>query len=486
MEHFYLILTSSLLIADLMIRIGLSFRVVMRKLEPSITLAWLVVILVFPFAGAVIYLLFGENRLGDQRARRAAANLPYLLSWTRSLEKKGLRDWRGINPACSILDRHIRSVYGLPTMPDNHLELIDHAGSLFRALIQDINSARCSCFLQFYIWHEGGDSDLVADALIRAASRGVVCRILLDSIGSKKFLKSWQARKMREAGIEIVEALPAGILRTLFVRIDLRNHRKLVIIDSSIAYTGSQNLVDPRYFKQEEQVGQWMDTMVRLQGDLIEILTAAFIYDWTLETGMTIEEFSADLCLVHRKSSGKAPIQLVPSGPGFSEDSIHDLLLTTIYFARRELILTTPYFVPDSAILAALKSAARRGVRVILIVPEKVDSRLVHYASKARFEELSRAGVEIRLFTRGLLHSKTITVDSEFCLFGSVNLDIRSFRLNFELTLFIYDREFTCRLRALQQQYLQGTRPLDQEEHARRPVVERFLENAALLVSPLL
>ena len=179
-------------------------------------------------------------------------------------------------------------------------------------------------------------------------------------------------------------------------------------------------------------------------------------------------------------------MQLVPSGPGLVSDAIHSLLLTTVYSARHELVLTTPYFVPDSSLLTALKSAAQRGVKVILILPDKNDSRMVHYASRSHYLDLAQSGVNIMLFNSGLLHSKTITVDREFALFGSVNLDMRSFWLNFEATLFIYDRKFTAQIRAIQSEYINQSSPVDLELFNRRPMINRFKENVALLIGPLL
>ncbi len=486
MEQVYWVFTSLLLITDFAIRIGLSLRVIMRKRAASVSLAWLVVILLLPFAGAIIYLMFGENRLGEHRAKRAAANVAFLSSWADNLKKKSHVDWSLINHECEPIHRLIDSIFQIPAMQDNDLQLIDTSERFFASLLADINGAQTFCYLQFYIMHQGGDVDKVIDALIRAAERGVSCRLLLDSIGSKKFLAGPVPARMRAAGIEVVEVLPAGIFRYLFVRVDLRNHRKMVIIDSEFSYTGSQNLVDPRFFKQESGVGEWKDSMVRIRGPLIEVMTAAFLYDWTLETGVSIETFTEKDILYSPDSAGDAVVQMVPSGPGFKENAIHDLLLTTIYAARKELILTTPYFVPDNAILSALQSAAGRGVKVTIIIPEKNDSKLVHYASRAMFENLIKSGVHIMLFSKGLLHSKTITIDNDFCLFGSVNLDMRSFWLNFELTLFIYNRQFTHTLRNLQQEYMDGSYPVDYDTFLDRSFGQRLKENISLLVGPLL
>lgn len=486
MDRYNLIVTNSILLADLVVRLMLSLRVIMRKKEASVTLAWLVIILIFPFVGAILYLVMGENRLGQKRAKHAAKNLPIFKNWIASLEKRISSAHQDDQALFYPVSEQARRVIGLPVLPGNNLELIEKADNFFHVLIQDIDQAENFCFLEFYIWEEGGLADGVAEAVIRAAARGVTCKILLDSIGSDSFLKSRLAARMKDSGVEIVECLPAGIFRALFVRVDLRNHRKIAIIDGKTAYTGSQNLVDPRYFKQDEHVGEWIDTMVRVQGPGVEAITGTFLYDWFVENDIAPEEMEKTYSIEEVQPAGQAEIQLVPSGPGFASEGIHDLLLTTIYTARKELILTTPYFVPDYAILAALKSAAHRGVEVTMIVPEKIDSKLVQFAGRARYSELARSGINIMLFGDGLLHAKTITVDNEFSLIGSVNLDMRSFWLNFELSLFIYDRAFTVNLRKLQQSYRERAVPLDTTQFARRPFLTRLKENLALIVGPLL
>jgi cardiolipin synthase len=374
MDRFTWIVTTSLYLADLTIRLSFSVRVIMRKRSPSVSFAWLSVILLIPFGGAILYLLFGENRVGDRRANRLIKNRPFIREWSEALQNTPEIDWSRINPECVPIDRQIRTTTGIPTMPDNRLELLDCAELFFERLCDDVRAARSSCFLEFYILSQGGLVDRLLEALIEAANRGVTCRVLLDAIGAKEFLQSPAAARLRTAGVQLLAALPAGLIRALFVRIDLRNHRKIAVIDGEIAYTGSQNLVDPRYFKQEEGVGEWVDAMVRVTGPVVELFTATFMNDWLLETDCRLAEYSGRTDIHPVAPAGEALVQLAPSGPGYGEDTIHNLLLTTLYAARRELILTTPYFVPDNAILAALKSAAQRGVEVTVIVPEKNDS----------------------------------------------------------------------------------------------------------------
>ncbi len=483
-------------LADLAIRLGLSIRVIMRQRQYGVTLAWLIVILLLPFLGAIVYLFFGENRIGETRASRTRNSLEHYHNWLSSMRNNAPIDWSKLNPALEPIHRQADTLIGIPTLDGNSLELIEEPEKIMRAIIRDIDAARNSCHLQFYIWQEGGTADEVIAALIMAKKRGVTCRILVDAIGSKDFLRGKKVKELRGAGIKVLAALPAGFFKALFVRIDIRNHRKIVVIDGRIAYTGSQNMVDPGFFKQDSGVGQWVDIMVRIKGPVVESIAGTFISDWFMETDAekaTSRSLEEDIEHVRsiadvrpQPFAGDIPVQLVPSGPDFTPEAIHNLLLTTIYAARKNITLTTPYFVPDESLLTALQSAAQRGVDVRIIVPEINDSKLVHYASRARYETLAASGVSIKLFSGGLLHSKTITVDDEFALFGSVNLDMRSFWLNFEATLFIYNRSFTTELRQVQSRYESQSLPLNLEVMSQRTYLEKFFENSALIIGPLL
>lgn len=492
----YTLFSTLLLLADFFIRIGLSVRVIMRKRPYGVSLAWLVVVLVIPFLGGFFYLLFGENRLPEKRKERAKVSYDTYLLWLKTLQERAPVSWSTLNPECFPLHLQAETLVGIPAMTGNNLNLINNPDEIIRSITEAIERSSSTCHLQFYIWQEGGRVNKVISALMKAAARGVTCRILLDSIGSRDFLKSTTAAEMRKMGIKIQESLPAGVINALFSRIDIRNHRKLVVIDGQIAFTGSQNMVDPEVFKKDAGVGKWIDVMVKIEGPVVECIAGTFISDWFLETEagqFRSDSFPKDIETMRKFSdmhpqpiAGQAAIQLVPSGPGLVPDAIHSLLLTTIYAARRELVMTTPYFIPDEPLLVALKAAAQRGVIVKIIIPRYNDSLLVKYASRARYQELANSGVQFFLFHGGLLHSKTITVDRDFSLFGSVNLDMRSFWLNFEATLFIYCKSFTKELLTIQQDYLAQSTKLDIDLFSQRGSFEVFKENTALLVSPLL
>jgi len=462
-----------------------ALRVIMRRRPVGVSLAWLAVIFSVPLFGVLCYLLFGEKRLGKQRSARIAEILAQAKPWLVSLREhesatnlpKHLCGWP--------LETHADHVTGIPALKDNSLVLLDHYQAIFDAMIADIDAATRSCRMQFYIWNEGGRGDDIIDALVHAAKRGVVCRVTADGMGSKAFLRGSQVKRLHDAGIEVVTTLTTGLIRSFFVRADLRNHRKIVVIDDRIAYTGSQNLVDPRFFKQDSGVGEWVDAMVRFEGPAVAPLSAIFEADRCVETG---EAFTPPVIetQAHDPSGRDESVQVVPSGPGANPEVIHQLLLTAIYAARNELVMTTPYFVPDDAMITALLSAALRGVDVTIILPAKNDSLLVRYASVAHFDDLMSAGVRIAQFHGGLLHTKSITVDGELSIFGSVNLDMRSLWLNFEISLFVYDKEFTQRLKSLQQTYRDQSDLVDLETWRSRPAHHRIAENTLRLFGPLL
>jgi cardiolipin synthase len=484
MDHIHWI-ANAVFLADWILRIGLSVHVLLRRLPVGVSLAWLMVILMLPFVGAVLYLTLGEYRLGRRRARRAAAYREACGTEQGKPQPEPF-DVTTLGVEGTALARLAQSVLGAPVLPGNRLQLLENAAAAFPVLIADIDQARSNCQLEFYIWSPGGQADEVGAALSRATKRGVSCRVLVDAIGSKAFLRSDLARDLRQAGVQITAALPSGLFRLLLVRPDLRLHRKIAVIDGEVGYTGSMNLADPRLFKQDAGVGQWVDALARVQGPAVEALADTFREDWALETGETLPPFRLDRGAGSEARTGRATVQVLPTGPDARVEAIEQVVLMAIYAARREVVLTTPYFVPSESLLYALLSAAARGVAVTLIVPAKVDSRMVHYASRAFQTDLLAAGVRVLLFQGGLLHTKSITVDGQFSLFGSLNLDPRSLRLDFEITLAVYDADFTSDLRRLQQHYLDGSTLLDLATCRNRSVPERLAEDSARLVGPLL
>ena len=468
-----------------LIIIGVSIRVIKVKLPVATSLAWLLLVFFLPLLGATAYLVLGEKRLGRQYRERTRAIKARYERWLHDLPPEIRSDPQGLSPEAQALSRLAENSVNIPALSGNRIELLEATELILQAMVSDIDRAEKFCHLEFYIWTEGGLADEVGAALLRAAGRGVTCRVLLDAIGSAKFQKGQLLEQLKAGGVEVAFALPVSSISVFKVRPDLRLHRKIVVIDDAAGYTGSFNLVDPRLFKQDAGVGEWVDAMVRLEGPGVLALNALFRWDWEVET-------SGDLNCVEEGDpsndlrAGETDVQVIPSGPGMTGSGIYQLLLLSIYSARHEIIMTTPYFVPDEAVSTALLTAAERGVKVTVIMPERNDSRLVHYTCRSYFDDMLAAGIQIFGFTGGLLHTKSVVVDRHVALFGSVNLDVRSFWLDFEVTLGVYDPDFAERLSALQNRYIEDSKPVNLQTWQQRSGRERFVENLARLASPLL
>ncbi len=446
----------------------------------------MLIIYILPLVGIIAYLSFGELHLGKRRAERARAMWPSTAKWLNDLKACKHIFAEDNSPVAESLFKLCERRQGIGGVKGNQLQLLTESDDVMQALIRDIQLARHNIEMVFYIWQPGGMADSVAESLMAAARRGVHCRLMLDSAGSVAFFRSPWAAMMRNAGIEVVEALKVNLMRVFLRRMDLRQHRKMVMIDNYIAYTGSMNMVDPRYFKQDSGVGQWIDLMARMEGPVATSMGIVYSCDWEIETGKRILPPPPDVNIMPFEEASGHTIHTIASGPGFPEDLIHQALLTAAYAAKEHLIMTTPYFVPSDDLLHAICTAAQRGVDVSIILPRKNDSLLVGWASRAFFTELLAAGVKIYQFEGGLLHTKSVLVDGELSLVGTVNLDMRSLWLNFEITLVIDDAGFGSDLAAVQDDYISRSRLLDARLWLKRPLWQRIAERLFYFFSPLL
>lgn len=475
-----------ILLIDWILRLGFSLHVIIRPRPLNIALAWLMLILLFPIIGTFIYLLLGENRLDRKRAAWVRGLRHQYQYWKGRQATFNFRDWPDEHSDSAQLSRMIFLASDALPLRGNQVYLLTTADEVFARLIDDIDAAAESCLLEYYIWEVGGQADQLMERLAAAARRGVRCQVLVDAIGSSGFLQSQRRKNLEAAGVEIQAALPTGLWRSLFYRFDLRLHRKLVVIDGRIGYTGSQNMADPKLFKSGLGIGQWVDAMVRLEGPAVDALLMIFAEDWQFETTRIISPSDPGQQAAPPRSRGSSIVQVVPSGPGIDSEGITQILLNAIYSADRQLTLTTPYLVPDESLLRALISAARRGVDVTVIIPQRVDSRLVRLASRPALRELAETGVRIARYGPGMLHTKSITIDGECSFFGSLNLDPRSIHLNFEIMLAIYDERFTGELLKLQQEYLSHSELILPGELGPGSLAQQLAESAARMISPLL
>lgn len=455
--------------------------VVIERHPPRTAMSWLLVIFFLPWPGLVLYLLIGENRLPRRRLAQRKAMLdrlesirgrymPHRENVAERLEKKFL-------PTITLAEK----LGYMPIMFGNQAALLNETGVFIDRLIKDINAAQHHVHLLFYIFAADETGQDVIVALERAVARGVSCRLLVDGQGSRRFVRK-MSRRLRHAGIECYQALPVSLLRAAASRIDLRNHRKIAVIDGRVAYTGSQNIVDPGYGRRDLQ---WYDLMVRLTGPVVLELQAVFVGDWFAESDQLLD--GPEIFPEKEEDAGSGvAVQAMPSGPLFASENYQRLVVSAIHSAEHTVTITTPYFVPDEVFLEAMEIAVQKGVEVELLVPLKPDQLLVGNAARGYYDRLLENGIAIHLFTEGLLHTKSITIDNALAFLGSSNFDIRSFALNFEINMIFYDTGVARSLRRQQGWYREHSRQLVLDEWRQRPRFQRLLQNIVKLMSPLL
>lgn len=451
-----------------------------RVRQPS-SLAWILVIVIVPIGGIVLYLAVGEVRTGSRRKRRHR-------TIQRNIRAVVQRAWSGTS-GTTVVPWGTESIARLARLGDetrphhgNRLALLATAERFVHSLVADIDNAERHVHLLFYIYLDDEVGRAVAAALERARARGVACRLLVDNVGSSDFLKSHLCRRLRDAGVRVVAALPTRITQIVAIRFDMRNHRKIAVVDGRTGYTGSHNVASEA-FHPKPGFGPWVDATLRIEGPVVRDLQALFIEDWYMDTAENLDHLIAFTPEEH--PDGRI-VQVVGTGVNSQNQALVRVIQSAVHMAREELILTTPYFVPDEGTLAALTTAAIRGVRTIIVVPERNDTPLVALASRSFYEPLLDAGAEVHEFTKGLLHAKTITVDRDFALVSTANLDRRSFEINFEISTLIYDSDFASELRLLQMRYLEDCRRVDEVRWAARRWPRRLAENVAGLFSALL
>jgi cardiolipin synthase len=469
------------------VRLALLVRVLLQGRPTPVALAWVMLLLFVPFVGLLFYLLIGENRLGSRRARRYHELTEGMDQRIVKLWHHREEDWAATDETWHEISKLATAVSGLPPLKGNALRLINTSEAMLGSLARDIDEASLHCHLLFYIYTTTPACLPVSESLMRAARRGVACRLLVDAVGSRRFLGSRVCHDLRAAGVKVEEAMPANPVRMLFARIDLRNHRKIAVIDGQIAYTGSHNVIDSTFRAGwNRRTGPWVDASVRMTGPAAQVLQIVFLKDWLMDSEEKVDDIEPFIPPIQKKPDQSQVVQVIPSGPGDTAGALQQALLSIIYAAREELIITTPYFVPDDATKHALQAAAVRGVQVTLVMPLEVDSPLVAAASRSHWQDLLESGVRILQYGGGLLHAKTLTADRRIGMIGSANFDARSFWLNFEITLLLYDDDFTSVLRFMQTGYMEHSQEVALVAWRGRSKLKVLAQNTAQLLGPLL
>ena len=467
-----------------LIHLAVIARVILRPhREPASRIAWIVMIIALPGVGMVSYLLLGETNIGRRRVRRmheVLASLPNVSD--AGIDGSALQ--AQIPERYAHLFRVGQSVNGFEPVGGNHGALLSDSNASVESLVADIDAATDHVHLIFYIWLPDTNGLKVVEALKRAAARGVTCRVMADGLGSRIMIDSAHWKGMHENRVNVAVALPIGnlLLQPLRGRIDLRNHRKIVVIDDWITYCGSQNCADPE-FRIKPKYAPWVDAMVRFQGPIARQNQYLFIADWMAHRDEDIRE------LLKRPLPPDQPgfaAQVIGTGPTIRNSAMPEVFETLMFAARHELFITTPYYVPDEAMQTALCASAYRGVETTVIFPARNDSFIVQAASRSYYADLLEAGVRIFEFKGGLLHTKSLTLDGEITLIGSANMDRRSFDLNYENNILLYDSTLTAAIRRRQDDYLAQSREVTAEMVGQWPITRKFWNNAIAMLGPIL
>jgi cardiolipin synthase len=460
-------------------------RVLLRPhRDPASRIAWVVVIAALPVVGIIAYLLFGEVNIGRGYVARAEVVRKRM---PRQQDTPG-GDVPALRPQVPERHRHLfqvgRSISGFEPVGGNRARLLLDSNATIDAMIADIDAAADHVHLLFYIWLPDNNGCRVVDALIRAARRGITCCAMADDLGSRLMIRSQHWRRMEAAGVHLARALPIGnpLLRALRGRIDLRNHRKIVVIDDRITYCGSQNCADPE-FRVKAKYAPWIDAMMRFEGPIARQNQRLFAGDW-------MAQVDDDIAVLLRRPLPQAEpgltAQAIGTGPTVRWSAMPELFETLIYAARRELVITTPYYVPNESLQGALCASARRGVDTTIVFPARNDSWIVAAASRSYYADLLAAGVTIFEYAGGLLHTKSLTLDGEVTLIGSANMDRRSFDLNYENNILLADPVLTADMRARQRSYIDKSRPVTAADVGGWSWRKRLWNNTVAVVGPVL
>ena len=459
-------------------------RILLRDdLSPPARLAWFIILNVLPYLGAVVYFLFGELALGQRANKRHRKIFDEIRAKTSEFMGKVSDTESMIDPLYRPAFRYAGSINGFHPVDGNTVELMADGSETRQRLVADIDAATEHVQGLYFSWLRDNTGTDVAEALIRAAKRGVTCRAMADGLGSRALLKSELWQRMKDSGVRLAVALPLDKpIRTILTsRLDLRNHRKITVIDGRITYCGSRNSAVPEFLV-KAKYAPWVDIMLRLKGPVVAQNQLLFASDWIQATGEALDQIK----LISEPAKGGFPAQVMGDGPTERRGATPQLFANLIACAQPELTLSTPYFVPDATVLEALCSAAHRGVGVTLIFPEKNDSWIVAAASRSYYRRLLEAGCIIHEFKGGLLHAKTLTIDGKVSLIGSSNLDLRSFDLNYENNILLQDEATTQAIYERQQDYIAQASEIDLPTALDWRYHKRIWNNVIATIGPVL
>lgn len=455
-----------------------------RRRHPSSAIAWLLVVFLVPEIGIALYFLLGKSKLSKKRRDKQEYVDHLIASATPTADERIKKLPKEQQERYAPFIRLGQKLGRMPLALGNTADIFPEYDKAVREITHEIDTAAEFVHLEYFILALDDTTQPLFDALERAVERGVTVRVLFDAIGVRKYPKQrFMKRELTRMGVEWYAMLPVRLGKN-YNRPDLRNHRKIVVIDDRSAYLGSQNMIERTYNRKDEIV--YDELVVKLTGPIVRQCNTLFAADWYAESNEELRDLIDPRQRPMPKPTGTVNAQVIPSGPGYEELGNLQLFAQLLYQAKKRVVISSPYFVPDESLLLACKSAAQRGVDITLINSEVMDQYGVGFAQRSFYEELLSAGVKITLFNPPyLLHSKYLTIDDDIAVIGSSNMDIRSFALNLECMVILYDKKVVSKLIKQQSKDLLRSTPINLGKWHKRPVYQKMFESIARLTSSL-
>lgn len=472
-----------LIVLNYVIAISAAITVLFKKINPTKTLSYILILVVFPFFGILIYYLFGqEYRKNKIFNRKNVLNQKVVkeLEDSLSISKRELGDIEKKLDEKSKLIKLIHTSERSKLTMHNKVDVLWNGEEKFPMLIEDLKAAKHHIHLEYYIWRDDNIGMEVIDILCSKAEEGVSVKMIFDAVGSK--ISAKVKRKMRKSGVLFEAFMPVRFPR-FTGKMNYRDHRKIVVIDGNVGYVGGINISD-NYINKDGDEGYWRDTHLRIEGESVKPLQILFLTTWDFVSKPDLKVHK-DL-FPETEIAHKTMVQIAASGPDTDWANIMEAIFTAITNAEKYIYITTPYFIPNDEILAALQIASKSGLDVKIILPKKSDSFIAENATNSYIDDLLRADIKVYQYTRGFIHTKSLVVDDVFCTVGTANLDYRSFNINFEVNALIYDETTSATLKSHFLNDLKYAELLDKDQWKNRPRFNRVSESVCRLLAPLL
>ncbi|WP_053971794.1 cardiolipin synthase [Mangrovimonas sp. ST2L15] len=474
-----------LILINYILAISAAFFIILKNINPTKTLSYVLVLVFFPFFGLLVYYFFGQEYRKSKIFNRKHILNQSIVRRIQDELKLNNREKRELKAILEDKVRLVKLMYKNEHSPltlENKVQLLINGEAKFESVLNDLNEAKDHIHLEYYIFHDDEAGNPIIDILCEKAKQGVEVRVSVDDVGSK-FSRNTK-RRFKESGVQVNYFMPV-FFPSFTGKMNYRNHRKIIIVDGKIGYLGGINISKEYLNPENKTTPFWRDSHLRIEGEAVKPLQIQFFMTWNFVSSEKVklaDRYFPEIL----EDYDDVPVQIAGSGPDTDWANIMEVIFMAIVSASKYVYITTPYFIPNDEIIKAIQIASKSGVKVKLLIPKNSDSWTAKYASNSYLEPLLESGVEVYRYCKGIIHAKTIVVDDIFCSVGTANMDYRSFNINFEINALIYHEEQTITLKNQFMEDLKDCEPVDYERWLERPKINKLKESFCRLLAPLL